>query len=80
MMNQMEIELVEGDLAHIPSGVFLYDPINLSSPRKCKLLVKPCIGVYLGQLENNVTKIYVDGEYWAVSTECVYLYKRRIND
>jgi len=80
MIHLMENELVEGDLAHIPSGVFLYDPINYDSPRRCKMLDQPCVGVFLGQINSSLTKIYAEGEYWAVLKENVYKYKRKTND
>ena len=79
MIHPMENELCEGDLTHIPSGIFLYDPINVASPRKCKWVEKPCVGVFLGPIDSIHTKVYVDGEYWAVSNENVYKYNRRAN-
>jgi len=72
-------ELVEGDLAHIPSGIYLYDT-NLDSPRKYKTMEKPSVGVFLGSINSSHSKVYVDGEYWAVTNDNIYKYKRRIND
>jgi len=73
----------KGDLVHIPANSYMIDPNNIKDPKRYYVQTTPCMGVLLDKIDDQMTTVYIGGEYWAVEDNNIYPYnehkQRRTN-
>lgn len=70
----------KGDLVHIPANSCMIDPNNVKDPKRYYIPDTPCMGVLLDKINDQLTTVYISGEYWAVEDDNIYPYKERRTD
>ncbi len=70
----------KGDLVHIPANCCMYDPKNIKNPQRYYIPTTPMMGVLLDSVGEEMTTVYVNGDYWAVDNQDIYPVKQRSED
>jgi hypothetical protein len=55
----------------------MYDPNNIKNPQRYYIPTAPMMGVLLDSVNEEMTTVYVNGEYWATENENIYPFKQR---
>jgi len=55
----------------------MYDPNNIKNPQRYYIPTTPMMGVLLDSISEEMTTVYVNGEYWATENENIYPFKQR---
>lgn len=58
----------------------MVDPKNVKNPQRYYIPATPMMGVLLDSVDEELTTVYVNGEYWATENHNIYPIKQRRTD